>query len=367
MNSINSIFRDKKILVTGHTGFKGSWLSAWLSELGGKVIGVSNKVPTSPAHYDLINNEFYDDRRIDIKDINAIFSIIEEIKPRFVFHLAAQPIVLESYENPINTFTTNTLGTANILDALRRSNHKCIAVFITSDKCYANLELKRGYHEMDRLGGKDPYSGSKGAAELVIRSYVESFFKKNDSNIRIGIGRAGNVIGGGDWAPQRIVPDCAQSWAKNSIAEIRNPNSTRPWQHVLEPLSGYLSLAAALSNNNELNGEAFNFGPPASQDHTVKELVEEIIVHWPGSKWVDKSSNNNMYHEAGLLKLNCNKALNILKWMATLNFEETAKWTADWYRMYYEKDSNLSVEITNKQIREYMLLAEKRKSFILGQ
>jgi len=357
------IFRSKRVLITGHTGFKGSWLSAYLSQLGAKVIGISNKVPTDPAHYDLIKGIIKQDHCVDVRDQEAVFSIIEDVKPRFVFHLAAQPIVLESYEDPLTTFSTNVLGTANILDALRRSNNECTAVMITSDKCYDNVEWTYGYRETDRLGGQDPYSGSKGAAELVIRSYVESFFKKPRSNVHVAVGRAGNVIGGGDWAPYRIVPDCVRSWSKNEKMEIRSPFATRPWQHVLEPLSGYLSLACALSKNDDLNGEAFNFGPPAHQNHTVKELVNEIITHWPGSKWMDKSAKNKAPQEAGLLKLNCDKALHTLGWKATLDFKETAQWTADWYRTYYEKGSELAAEITDNQIIEFMNLAKQRDSF----
>ena len=365
MDRFNSAFKGQKVLITGHTGFKGSWLSAFLSQLGAKVIGLSDRVPTNPAHYNLLKDNLDSDLRIDVNDAETINSIINDIQPDFVFHLAAQPIVLESYANPINTFNTNVIGTANVLDALRRTNHKCIAVMITSDKCYDNVEWTYGYRETDRLGGKDPYSGSKGAAELVIRSYVESYFKKPGSKVHVGIGRAGNVIGGGDWAPYRIIPDCVQAWSKNEKPEIRSPFATRPWQHVLEPLSGYISLAIALFKNNKLNGEAFNFGPPAHQNHTVKELVDEIVTHWKGAGWLNKSKENSTPPEAGLLKLNCDKALHLLSWQSTLNFKETAKWTADWYRTYYEKGSELTLEITNKQIKEYMDLAKQRNSIKL--
>ena len=225
---LGNSFAGKTTLVTGHTGFKGSWLSVWLSQLGANVIGLSDRVPTEPAHYKSIKSIFVNDLRIDIQDPKSVFDAINEIKPDFIFHLAAQPIVMESYQNPLNTFTTNAIGTANILDPLRRVNHRCTAVMITSDKCYDNVEWTYGYRETDRLGGKDPYSGSKGAAELIIKSYVESFFKKPESNIRVGIGRAGNVIGGGDWAPYRIVPDCVRAWLKKEKAEIRNPFATRP-------------------------------------------------------------------------------------------------------------------------------------------
>jgi len=358
-------FNNKVVLITGHTGFKGSWLSAWLSQLGATIIGISDKVPTDPAHYQLIKKSFAQDHRCDINDVRSLYKIIKKTKPHFLFHLAAQPIVIESYENPLKTFSTNILGTANILDSLRRLNHHCTAVFITSDKCYDNIEWPFGYRETDRLGGKDPYSGSKGATELVIRSYVESFFKNSGSNVNIGVGRAGNVIGGGDWAPYRVIPDCVRCWSKSKKLEIRNPSATRPWQHVLEPLSGYLSLACELNLNNDLNGEAFNFGPPAYQNHSVKELVNEIIAHWSGSKWIDKSIGNKAPHEAGLLKLNCDKALHVMNWQATLNFKETAQWTAEWYRTFYEKGSNAAIEITTNQINEYMRLAKERGSLKL--
>lgn len=360
-----NFFKNEKVIVTGHTGFKGSWLSVWLSHLGAEVYGISDQVPTDPSHYELIKECFSKDIRLDVKDNEAIYNVICEIQPDYIFHLAAQPIVLESYRDPLKTFSTNAMGTASIMDALRQSNHKCIAVMITSDKCYDNIEKDFGYQETDRLGGKDPYSGSKGAAELVIRSYVQSFFNNPDSNVRLAVGRAGNVIGGGDWAPYRIIPDCIRSWSINEKAEIRRPISTRPWQHVLEPLSGYLSLAYALSENDDLNGEAFNFGPPAHQNHTVEELVNQIIAHWPSSEWVDKSLENKAPNEAGLLQLNCDKALHILGWQATLNFNETAKWTADWYRVYYTKSTEAVLEKTTSQIKEYMDLAKQRNSFRL--
>ena len=355
-------YKDMKILITGHTGFKGSWLSTWLSQLGAKVIGLSDKVPTEPAHYNFIRESLDSDLRIDVKDADAVFSTINEIQPDFVFHLAAQPLVLESYKNPLNTFNTNVMGTGNVLDALRRSNHKCTAIMITSDKCYDNVEWTYGYRETDRLGGKDPYSGSKGAAELIIHSYVESFFKKPESNVSIGIGRAGNVIGGGDWAPYRIIPDCVQAWSKSEKPEIRSPFSTRPWQHVLEPLSGYISLSIALSQNKKLNGEAFNFGPPAYQNHTVKELVDEIITHWEGAEWLNKSKENNTPKEAGLLKLNCDKALHSFGWQATLNFKETAKWTGEWYKTFYEEGPEAANLKTQNQIKDYMAIVTKRNT-----
>jgi CDP-glucose 4,6-dehydratase len=362
----SNTFNNKTILVTGHTGFKGSWLSEWLSKLGARVIGISDRVPTEPAHYELIKSLFAQDLRIDIRDSESVYAAIHKNKPNFIFHLAAQPIVMESYDDPLTTFYTNAIGTANMLDALRRSNHKCTAVMITSDKCYDNVEKAYGYQEMDRLGGKDPYSGSKGAAELIINSYVQSFFNKSESNVRVGVGRAGNVIGGGDWAPYRIIPDCVRAWSKGKKPEIRNPHSTRPWQHVLEPLSGYITLAISLSQNSDLNGEAFNFGPPADQDHTVKELVDEIVTHWDGAKWLDKSQENSAPLEAGLLKLNCDKALNSLGWQATLSFKETAKWTGEWYQTFYENGHEAANLKTLNQIKDYMTIGTERNTFKLG-
>ncbi len=359
----NSTFYKKTILITGHTGFKGSWLSNWLRIMGGEIIGVSNGVPTKPSHYELNNEKLTEDFNVDICNSQKISSIISDHKPDFIFHLAAQPIVLESYSNPLNTFKTNIIGTANILEGLRISNHKCTAIIITSDKSYDNVEWVYGYRESDRLGGKDPYSGSKGAAELVIKSYTESFFMNDNSNLRLGVGRAGNVIGGGDWAPYRVIPDCVRSWSKNEAPKIRSPYSTRPWQHVLEPLSGYLSLASHLASSSNLNGESFNFGPAADQDYSVADLVDEVIKHWPDKKWINKSNENEFPDEAGLLKLNCDKAKSKINWKSTLTFEETSKWTAEWYRTYYTKGESEALKITQSQIKKYMNLSQKRSSF----
>jgi CDP-glucose 4,6-dehydratase len=359
------IFKNKNILVTGHTGFKGTWLSLWLSKLGGRIIGVSDKVPTKPAHYELIKDYIDKDYRIDIRDLESLKNIIIEEVPDIIFHLAAQPIVIKSYESPIETFSINAMGTANILESIRKIEHKCLVIMITSDKCYDNVEKNFGYLETDRLGGKDPYSGSKGAAELIIRSYVKSFFNDENCNIKLSIGRAGNVIGGGDWAQHRIIPDCIRSWSKNKKPEIRNPHATRPWQHVLEPLSGYLTLAVKLEQNKVLNGDAFNFGPNEGEDHTVKEVVDELTYHWPGSGWIDTSQNNLAPHEAGLLKLNCEKAFKTLDWKATLNFKETSHWTAEWYRTYYDKGSEKALQLTSDQIDNYMKIAKDRNSFRL--
>lgn len=351
----NNIYNGKKVLVTGHTGFKGSWLSSWLIKLGADVIGVSNNIPTNPSLFEEMDLKSKLKHYLeDVRDLKTITNIISEEKPDFLFHLAAQPIVSTSYLDPIDTISTNVMGTANVLDALKISNHKCTAIIITSDKAYDNIEQVWGYKENDKMGGKDIYSGSKGAAELIIKSYYNSFFSKESSNVKLAIGRAGNVIGGGDWAKDRIVVDCMLSWSQNKSVEIRSPFSTRPWQHVLEPLSGYLALGEALFNDNTLNGEAFNFGPRAEQNHTVKQLLLDLSDYWKINHKDDafKITDNIPFHEAGLLKLNCDKALFYLKWQATLNYKETIKFTSEWYYNYYKNDLD-TFQYTIAQISEY--------------
>jgi len=252
----NYVYKGKKVLITGHTGFKGSWLTTWLLHLGADVIGYSKDIPTTPSMFEVLHLADKVNHCIaDIRDLDVLSSVVSSEKPDFVFHLAAQPIVSESYLNPIETISSNVMGTANILEALKISNHKCIAIIITSDKAYDNVEQIWGYKEDDKMGGKDIYSGSKGAAELIIKSYFHSFYDKPECNVTLAIGRAGNVIGGGDWAKDRIVVDCMRAWSEDQQVTIRSPSATRPWQHVLEPLSGYLSLGQALSTGKEINGE----------------------------------------------------------------------------------------------------------------
>jgi len=360
-HSFKSIFENKTVIVTGHTGFKGSWLSLWMTNLGASVVGISNNIPSDPSNY-LVSSvsNVVSDYRINIQDVTKLRKIVEDVQPDFVFHLAAQALVRPSYDDPLATLSTNSIGTANLLDCLRFLEKTVVAVMITSDKAYDNVEWVWGYRETDRLGGKDPYSASKGMAELVIRSYFESFFK-NDSNIRLGIARAGNVIGGGDWAKDRIVPDCMTAWSQGKVVNIRSPHATRPWQHVLEPLSGYLSLAVSLSNSAELHGEAYNFGPPAHQNHSVSELIDEMSLYWDAVRWKDISQSQQHLHEAGLLKLNCDKALFDLKWQPNLKFEETVRMTVDWYKHYYQNCDESMRDITIAQIQEYVQLAKQRK------
>ncbi len=354
-------FLNKTVLVTGHTGFKGSWLTSWLKLLGAKIIGISLDPPTSTSHFfsARIANDI-DDFRIDIRDRENLIQKIVSSKPDFVFHLAAQPIVKKSYIDPLETWDTNVIGTINVLEALRSLRNQCTAVIITSDKCYDNVEWEWGYRENDALGGPDPYSASKGAAEIAIRSYYKSYFKDPNNGIKIASARAGNVIGGGDWAESRIVPDCIKAWTNKEIVSLRNPLSTRPWQHVLEPLGGYLTLASELCNNDNLHGESFNFGPPAHQNHSVISLVEEMAKHWPLVKWDIPEEVNKAFYESGLLKLNCDKALHLLQWQAVLNFADTVRLTAEWYMNFYDNSENIG-KITDSQIIKYQNLLLKHK------
>ena len=354
-------YKDKRILITGHTGFKGSWLTLWLTQLGAKVVGLSLNIPTKPSNYIASSIEnMIEDHRIDVRDTEAVRLLIHECQPDYIFHLAAQPLVRQSFENPIETIEINALGPAILLDALRDYKKRVVAIIITSDKAYDNIESVWGYRENDRLGGKDPYSASKAMAELVIRAYVESYFSNQESDVRVGIGRAGNVIGGGDWADCRIVPDCMKAWSRNKSVDIRNPNSTRPWQHVLEPLSGYLKLGHALYENNIYNGEAYNFGPSASQDKTVANLINEMSKHWDQVSWYDASTMQEKLTEAVLLKLNCDKALSHLNWLPTLTFEETVSMTVQWYKYYYINNGNAMHDYSLAQIAEYSRLSNER-------
>ncbi|KOR36674.1 CDP-glucose 4,6-dehydratase [Planktothricoides sp. SR001] len=354
-------FSNKSILITGNTGFKGSWLTAWLLHHGAKVIGLSKDIPSHPSHFEAAN---MGDRIThiwgNIENLATCQELIQQYQPDFIFHLAAQPLVRQSYREPHTTFTTNVVGTLNILEALRLSNHPCTAILITSDKCYDNLEQVWGYRETDRLGGKDPYSGSKGAAELVIRSYTASYFSSGDSPVKVAVGRAGNVIGGGDWACDRIVPDTIKAWSSDQPVLIRNPHATRPWQHVLEPLSGYLTLAAKLANNSLLNGETFNFGPSAEQNYTVANLLNSMQQHWTNAAWTDCSNPESLY-EAGLLKLCCDKALHYLGWKPILTFKETVALTTQWYQAYYS-DSREVWQVTQEQIACYETYAQERQA-----
>ncbi len=358
--SFFNLFKNKTVLVTGHTGFKGSWLTSWLVLLGAKVIGLSIDIPTTPSHFEAAKlQDKINHKRMDIRNLELLKKTFKKYQPNYVFHLAAQALVKKSYSDPIYTWETNTIGTLNVLESLREIKKKCIAVLITSDKSYKNIEIKRGYNEDDILGGKDPYSASKASAELTIQSYIGSFFPSKKTKVLIGIARAGNVIGGGDWSENRLIPDCVKSWSKNKKVLIRNPKSIRPWQHVLESASGYLILAASLKKNKKLHGEAFNFGPGNTKNYDVMFLVKYMRKYWKKVSWKIGKKNKKSFFESNILKLNCNKAKSILQWKCILSFNETVNMTVNWYKNYYSEPKKI-YETSLNQIKEYERLLKTR-------
>ena len=357
---LQSTYQGKRVLVTGHTGFKGSWLCEWLLALGAEVHAYSlNPEPWQTLFSQLdLSARLAGDHRGDLSERDRIASLVAELRPDFLFHLAAQPLVRFSYQIPVETFATNVMGTIHVMDALRKSSHPCIAVMVTTDKCYENREWIHGYREEDPLGGYDPYSASKGAAEVAISSYRNSYFSKSDSSVLLASARAGNVIGGGDWAPDRIIPDCIRYIRADEPIPVRSRMATRPWQHVLEPLSGYLALAASIRQARdhpdpsrpavEILSSAFNFGPALPSNRTVMELVAELLGHTCG-KWFD-ASDPHAVHEASKLNLSTDKAFHLLGWQPVWQFEETVAKTAQWY----VKESTHSVpELTRQQIAAY--------------
>lgn len=357
-DSFDKLYKGKTVLVTGHTGFKGSWLTTWLLSLGAKVIGFSAYLPSDPCNFMACNlGNYITNIKGDIRDIETLKEVFLKFKPDMVFHLAAQPIVRRAYDDPKLTFDTNINGTLNVLECIRMTKSVEAAIIITSDKCYQNVEWTWGYRENDRLGGEDPYSASKACAEIVCHSYIKSFFTGKNSP-KVSTTRAGNVIGGGDWAEARIIPDCVRAWTSGKRAYIRNPSATRPWQHVLEPLSGYLWLGANLLTPGRLHGEAFNFGPDQKINQSVSELIKTFVSYWGDSKWIHKRANDDK-KESALLKLSCDKALNLLGWHSVLSFEETVKMTASWYKKFYSGGKDM-YSFSIKQIEEYTHLAEKQ-------
>jgi CDP-glucose 4,6-dehydratase len=342
-------FLGKRVLITGHTGFKGSWLSLILSDLGAEVAGFALP-PKKLSHFNLISlerkmiNEFGDIR--DKAHLNKFFS---DFKPEIVFHLAAQAIVTESYEDPIETFETNILGSANLLETVRNNETIRSLVFITSDKCYENKEWIWGYRENDRLGGLDPYSASKASAEFIFSSYCNSFFRSNP-NLGAASARAGNVIGGGDWSTGRVIPDCVRSIESQTAVKIRNPKSTRPWQHVLEPISGYLRLSTELFNKKIENFGAWNFGPDKLGVSSVQEVVN-LFHSKIGLGEMTITSKSENFYESELLQLNCDKAYSKLGWRPHWDTEKAITETAAWFDVYLKKQS--IIDISRKQIGEY--------------
>ncbi len=355
----NDRYRGVRVLVTGHTGFKGSWLALWLRELGATVAGYSLDVPTDPSNFEVLGLAARLEHHAgDIRDRTGLGRVLDEFRPEIVFHLAAQALVQESYADPWLTFETNTMGMVSLLECVRTRPFIVAVVLITSDKAYRNEEWCWGYKETDALGGRDPYSASKGCADLIANSYYHSFLKRGAT--RMAVTRAGNVIGGGDWAAHRIVPDCIRAWSRGEAVSVRNPTATRPWQHVLEPLSGYLCLGARLlDGKSSLDGEPFNFGPGSQVDESVGQLLEAMVRRWAGARWLPAEATQSIGHEATLLKLSCDKALFHLGWRAVLNFDETVEFTVDWYRNWYAQSED-PYPFACSQIARYARLALQR-------
>ncbi len=354
--AINKNFwKGKKVLVTGHTGFKGSWLSLWLQSLGAEVVGVSLDVPTTPSLYEQANvAKGMISLRQDIRNGEAIKQLFQQHKPEIVFHLAAQPLVRYSYREPVETYETNVMGTLHILEGIRSIDSVRSAVMITTDKCYQNKEWVWGYRETDALGGHDPYSSSKGAAELLISSYRNSYFpqdKYSEHKTAIASARAGNVIGGGDWAEDRLIPDIIKAFKNNETVIIRNPKSTRPWQHVLEPLSGYLKLAEQLEKNGDQYAEAWNFGPAEIDARPVQWIVEKMAKLWgENANWINDKSEHP--HEANYLKLDCSKAHMKLNWYPRWDLSETLLRIVEWHKLIDAHNNYRKLCLT--QINDYM-------------
>jgi len=361
---IFEIYKNKKVLITGHTGFKGSWLTQWLLLLNAKVYGYALEPPTNPSLYQQLEIDSKIDSNInDIRDFDSFKKFIQKVKPDIIFHLAAQSLVRESYENPIDTWETNVNGTANLLEAVRQLELETNIIVITSDKCYDNKEWIYGYRENDALGGYDPYSASKGAAEIIVSSWRNSFFnplKYDEHKVKLASSRAGNVIGGGDWSKDRIIPDCMRALQENKTIQIRNPYATRPWQHVLESLGGYLLLGTKLLSCDKEKLEqycsAFNFGPFSNSNKTVESLVNEVLKHWNG-KW--EYNEEDAVHEAFLLNLNIDKALQFLNWNPVWDFKTTIENTVDWYKNGFKNPASIA-EITKNQIKQYSISFNKK-------
>ncbi len=358
----NGFYQGKRVLVTGHTGFKGGWISLWLKQLGAAVWGVSLPPPTHPNLHEIIHPQaFAGEIECDIRRLDELASGVKRIQPDVIFHMAAQPIVRRSYSEPLETFETNAVGTANLLESVRRADLACILIVITSDKCYENREWDFAYRENDPLGGHDVYSMSKAATELVVQAWNKSFFSPNSNLGPVATVRAGNVIGGGDYAQDRIVPDCVRALIQKQPILVRNPSAVRPWQHVLECLSGYLWLAARLSQEpktSRLVG-AFNFGPEPSARQPVRRLVQEILSGWPG-EWVD-GSNPTSPHEATLLSLSIEKAGALLGWYPTWGFKEAIQRTMAWYHERHMHQRSKMLQFSIGQIAEYVEAARKKE------
>jgi CDP-glucose 4,6-dehydratase len=351
-----SVYKNKRVLITGHTGFKGSWLTLWLSELGAEILGYSLEPPTQPSLFDILKLE----KKIkhvfgDIRNEEKLKKTMIDFQPEFVFHLAAQPLVRLSYQKPKETYETNVIGTVNVLEAVRSTESVKVSVNITTDKCYENKEWIYGYREEDPIGGYDPYSSSKGCAELVIGTYRASFFNPEEygknHNTAISSARAGNVIGGGDWACDRLVPDCIKALIEQKTIVLRNPNAVRPWQHVLEPLYGYLLLGANMYADGKKYSGAWNFGPGDNEIIPVEDLVKKIIKTWGSGEY--EIINDKKLHEAGLLKLDISKARFLMNWKPVLDINQTVENTVLWYKKYHLNKADIN-EFTLYQLKNFI-------------
>ncbi|KAB7610082.1 CDP-glucose 4,6-dehydratase [Amylibacter sp. SFDW26] len=345
---VANFWKDKRVLLTGHTGFKGCWMALWLHQMGAEVFGYSLEPEYEPCFFDQLGLDQRIHHQIgDIRNAEKLADYVKTCKADFVFHLAAQSLVLRSYEQTLETWNTNVMGTAHLLEAIRSVDHACTVVVVTTDKVYQNNEWEHAYRETDRLGGVDPYSASKAGTELVVQSYM-SLFKQEGCPVLIASARAGNVIGGGDWCENRLLPDIARALMQEASIETRNPGAVRPWQHVLEPLSGYMLLAEKLSGNTDF-ATAFNFGPSANDNRTVEDVIQQALKTWPGvyHSNVDKTAP----HEAGLLKLTIDKARSQLGWQPKWDFDVAVSKTMEWYKSVYEGRCPLS--ITQEQIKAY--------------
>lgn len=350
-----AFWQGKKVFLTGHTGFKGSWFSLWLQKLGAEVKGYALQPPTSPSLFDLAGiSAGMDSVLADVRDLPSLQTEIAVQRPEIIIHMAAQPLVRYSYENPVETFSTNVMGTVNVLEAARRCDDVRVVLCITTDKCYENREWEWGYRENEPMGGHDPYSASKGCSELTVAAYRESYFAARD--IGLATARAGNVIGGGDWADDRLIPDMIRAFLEKMPVVIRNPLATRPWQHVLEPLSGYMQLVEKLWGDSEKYEGGWNFGPRDEDARPVDWVVNRLAECWgEGAGWVMDDGENP--HEANYLKLDCSKAHFRLKWEPQLVLSHALQWTAEWYRAFQCGDDLR--QITIEQIGRYEELIEK--------
>ncbi len=341
-----SFWRDKRVLITGHSGFKGGWLSIWLQQLGANVAGYALAPTTEPNLFELADIASHIRARTgDIRDLEHLQQFVAEFRPQIIVHMAAQALVRRSYANPVETFGTNVMGTAHLLEAARQCDTVRAIVNVTTDKCYENREREQGYREDEPLGGHDPYSSSKGCAEFVSSSYRRSF------SLAVATARAGNVIGGGDWAEDRLIPDMMRAFMDGNELVIRKPAATRPWQHVLEPLRGYLMLAERLYNDPLAFAEAWNFGPDEADARPVEWIANHVCDLWGASASWSIDANNNQPHEAGFLRLNCDKAKSRLDWRPRMTLDQALAWTVDWYRSFQRGEDMRA--LTEKQISNY--------------